>query len=252
MADMNPAATANTTNQVNPQEEAKKPIFWGSQEVFDNLEKFEKISNPTDTTDWDFNFDFWGLQQETTDAPIPESTGEEKPESDAERPLDASPLTDFNFDDVVAAVGNEMQNDSEGQGENEEQGNNDQIINESNEETQPEPKNIQWENEEVKEEQAQETYDLGDIGSSLTQDEPQEEPQDDSQPDLQWEAPVETETENQSEDENQSENTTDDFVLDNVLPQEEKSEDEQSQSSTENDAIPSFDFDIELVIWKKY
>ena len=60
MADMNPTAAANTANTVTPQNEAeKKPMFWGSQEVFDNLEKFEKISNPTSN---DFNFDFWDLQ----------------------------------------------------------------------------------------------------------------------------------------------------------------------------------------------
>ena len=104
MADMNPTAVANTANTVTPQNEAeKKPMFWGSQEVFDNLEKFEKISNPTSN---DFNFDFWDLQ-----SPViaeGQSTQEEQwlqqNEIAAETPVQSSALSDFNFDDVVNSV----------------------------------------------------------------------------------------------------------------------------------------------------
>lgn len=104
MADMNPTAAANTANTVTPQNEAeKKPMFWGSQEVFDNLEKFEKISNPTSN---DFNFDFWDLQ-----SPViaeGQSTQEEQwlqqNEIAAETPVQSSALSDFNFDDVVNSV----------------------------------------------------------------------------------------------------------------------------------------------------
>ena len=104
MADMNPTAAANTANTVTPQNEAeKKPMFWGSQEVFNNLEKFEKISNPTSN---DFNFDFWDLQ-----SPViaeGQSTQEEQwlqqNEIAAETPVQSSALSDFNFDDVVNSV----------------------------------------------------------------------------------------------------------------------------------------------------
>jgi len=101
---MNPKTVANSSNQItSPVQEEKKPIFWGSQEVFDNLEKFEKISNPT--TD-DFNFDFWGVQPAVApeDQQIPETQWEEMVEHDAEIPLESSSLSDFNFDDVVNAV----------------------------------------------------------------------------------------------------------------------------------------------------
>ena len=104
MADMNPTAAANTANTVTPQNEAeKKPMFWGSQEVFDNLEKFEKISNPTGN---DFNFDFWDLQSPVVDEG--QSTQEEQwlqqEDIAAEAPIQSSALSDFNFDDVVNSV----------------------------------------------------------------------------------------------------------------------------------------------------
>jgi hypothetical protein len=64
MADINPTAANNSANQVSSTEqtsEAKKPLFGGSQEVFDNLEKFERISNPTDDN---FDFDFSDITTE--------------------------------------------------------------------------------------------------------------------------------------------------------------------------------------------
>jgi hypothetical protein len=64
MADSTPTAANNSANQVSSTEqtsEAKKPLFGGSQEVFDNLEKFERISNPTDDN---FDFDFSDITTE--------------------------------------------------------------------------------------------------------------------------------------------------------------------------------------------
>ncbi|MBR6908010.1 hypothetical protein IKN40_06045 [bacterium] len=64
MADINPTAANNSANQVSSTDqasEAKKPLFGGSQEVFDNLEKFERISNPTDDN---FDFDFSDITSE--------------------------------------------------------------------------------------------------------------------------------------------------------------------------------------------
>ena len=47
--------TNSTANQATWTPTAKQQIFWGNQEAFANLEKFEQISNPT--LDQDFNFD---------------------------------------------------------------------------------------------------------------------------------------------------------------------------------------------------
>ncbi len=47
--------TNSTANQAVWTSAPKQPIFWGNQEAFANLEKFEQISNPT--LDQDFNFD---------------------------------------------------------------------------------------------------------------------------------------------------------------------------------------------------
>jgi len=47
--------TTVTTNSTANQAAPKQQIFWGNQEAFANLEKFEQISNPT--LDQDFNFD---------------------------------------------------------------------------------------------------------------------------------------------------------------------------------------------------
>ena len=47
--------TNSTTNQAVWTSAPKQQIFWGNQEAFANLEKFEQISNPT--LDQDFNFD---------------------------------------------------------------------------------------------------------------------------------------------------------------------------------------------------
>ena len=47
--------TNSTANQTTWTPTPKQQIFWGNQEAFANLEKFEQISNPT--LDQDFNFD---------------------------------------------------------------------------------------------------------------------------------------------------------------------------------------------------
>ena len=47
--------TNSTANQAVWTSAPKQQIFWGNQEAFANLEKFEQISNPT--LDQDFNFD---------------------------------------------------------------------------------------------------------------------------------------------------------------------------------------------------
>lgn len=47
--------TNSTANQATWTPTPKQQIFWGNQEAFANLEKFEQISNPT--LDQDFNFD---------------------------------------------------------------------------------------------------------------------------------------------------------------------------------------------------
>lgn len=47
--------TNSTANQATWTPVPKQQIFWGNQEAFANLEKFEQISNPT--LDQDFNFD---------------------------------------------------------------------------------------------------------------------------------------------------------------------------------------------------
>ena len=47
--------TNSTANQATWTPAHKQQIFWGNQEAFANLEKFEQISNPT--LDQDFNFD---------------------------------------------------------------------------------------------------------------------------------------------------------------------------------------------------
>ena len=47
--------TNSTANQAVWTSAPKQQIFWGNQEAFTNLEKFEQISNPT--LDQDFNFD---------------------------------------------------------------------------------------------------------------------------------------------------------------------------------------------------
>ena len=47
--------TNSTANQAVLTSAPKQQIFWGNQEAFANLEKFEQISNPT--LDQDFNFD---------------------------------------------------------------------------------------------------------------------------------------------------------------------------------------------------
>lgn len=62
MADnnQNPATSvaSTVTNQENSQENwIKNSFFWGNEAVFENLEKFERISNPTDENqDFDFSF----------------------------------------------------------------------------------------------------------------------------------------------------------------------------------------------------
>lgn len=69
MADnnQNPATSvaSTVTNQENSQENwIKNSFFWGNEAVFENLEKFERISNPTDENQ-DFDFSFTDEEQGT-------------------------------------------------------------------------------------------------------------------------------------------------------------------------------------------
>ena len=110
MADSTPTAANNSANQVssaNTNEEAKKPLFGGSKEVFDNLEKFERISNPTDDN---FDFDFSDVTSSLSDGQATEDDKKEEsapsfdvnldtPEEWAKDEPQASwdPLWDFDF-----------------------------------------------------------------------------------------------------------------------------------------------------------
>ena len=110
MADSTPTAANNSANQVssaNTNEEAKKPLFGGSQEVFDNLEKFERISNPTDDN---FDIDFSDVTSSLSDGQATEDDKKEEsapsfdvnldtPEEWAKDEPQASwdPLWDFDF-----------------------------------------------------------------------------------------------------------------------------------------------------------
>ena len=69
MADnnQNPAASvaSTVTTEENTQETwIKNSFFWGNEAVFENLEKFERISNPTDENQ-DFDFSFTDEEQGT-------------------------------------------------------------------------------------------------------------------------------------------------------------------------------------------
>ena len=55
-ATQTPATTANTVSQ-NQESWTKRSFFWGNESVFENLEKFEQISNPTGA-DQEFDFSF--------------------------------------------------------------------------------------------------------------------------------------------------------------------------------------------------
>ena len=67
--------TNSTANQATWTPTAKQQIFWGNQEAFANLEKFEQISNPT--LDQDFNFDLEDsfTTEENTESDETKSTG---------------------------------------------------------------------------------------------------------------------------------------------------------------------------------
>ncbi len=56
-------ASTPVSTPINQENWTKKPFFWGGQEVFDNLEKFERISNPTGENQ-DFDFDFTDMVPE--------------------------------------------------------------------------------------------------------------------------------------------------------------------------------------------
>ena len=66
--------TNSTANQAVWTSAPKQQIFWGNQEAFANLEKFEQISNPT--LDQDFNFDLEDsfTTEETTESDQTKST----------------------------------------------------------------------------------------------------------------------------------------------------------------------------------
>ena len=67
--------TNSTANQAVWTSAPKQQIFWGNQEAFANLEKFEQISNPT--LDQDFNFDLEDsfTTEENTESDETKSTG---------------------------------------------------------------------------------------------------------------------------------------------------------------------------------
>ena len=72
MADnnQNPATSvaSTVTTQENTQENwIKNSFFWGNEAVFENLEKFERISNPTDENQ-DFDFSFTDEEQGTLES----------------------------------------------------------------------------------------------------------------------------------------------------------------------------------------
>ena len=81
--------TNSTANQTVWTSAPKQQIFWGNQEAFANLEKFEQISNPT--LDQDFNFD---LEDSFTT--------EENTESDQTKSAENSILDVENIFDSVA------------------------------------------------------------------------------------------------------------------------------------------------------
>ena len=84
--------TNSTANQAVWTSAPKQQIFWGNQEAFANLEKFEQISNPT--LDQDFNFD---LEDSFTT--------EENTESDQTKSAENSILDVENiFESVAKAV----------------------------------------------------------------------------------------------------------------------------------------------------
>ena len=56
-------ASTPVSTPINQENWTKKPFFWGGQEVFDNLEKFERISNPTEENQ-NFDFDFTDMVPE--------------------------------------------------------------------------------------------------------------------------------------------------------------------------------------------
>ena len=66
--------TNSTANQATWTPVPKQQIFWGNQEAFANLEKFEQISNPT--LDQDFNFDLEDsfITEENTESDQTKST----------------------------------------------------------------------------------------------------------------------------------------------------------------------------------
>lgn len=75
MADtnQNPITSANTSQEAQ-NTEAKKSFFWGNEAVFENLEKFEQISNPTDGgQDFDFSFTDEELKPEAISSQNPAS-----------------------------------------------------------------------------------------------------------------------------------------------------------------------------------
>lgn len=72
MADnnQNPAtsvASAVTTQENTQENWIKNSFFWGNEAVFENLEKFERISNPTDENQ-DFDFSFTDEEQGTLES----------------------------------------------------------------------------------------------------------------------------------------------------------------------------------------
>ncbi|MDO4713826.1 MAG: hypothetical protein Q4B28_04185 [bacterium] len=78
MTDLNQnTTTQTTTTQTSP----TKELFGGNQAVFDNLEKFEQISNPTGDLDFDFAFEDALEQYEKENTPETHADQQENKES---------------------------------------------------------------------------------------------------------------------------------------------------------------------------
>lgn len=94
-----------TPEAESPDSSSKSSFFWGNEAVFDNLEKFEKITNPTpEDQNFDFSFEDIKPQEEKTDwdtdhaAPDFEELTSSQSENTEEEPL--APLQDIGLDTI--------------------------------------------------------------------------------------------------------------------------------------------------------
>lgn len=89
---------SDTTNPVNTAQgstptQVKKQLFGGNQEVFDNLEKFEQLTNPTGEEDVDFAFEDLLDQEENAEAPTTQELSENEYHIPESQPTIEAPLT---------------------------------------------------------------------------------------------------------------------------------------------------------------